>query len=247
MTANVQTVLGLVSVDKLGFTLMHEHLKVGFPGWQVETTLEFDREKELKEAVERLKKLKGLGVGTFVDPCAMELARDPDFMAEASKRSGVNIVCSTGLYLDHGLDLAGFPAYFRIMKLEQLRRIYSTELRRGIGANRVRPGIIKVATGPDYISDQEKKSLRAAAQTAMDLDVRITTHTTKGTMGNEQLDIFLGEGMKPHLIVIGHCDWNHNTAYHRSLLERGCYIGFDGVGTQVQRCQIDTLPRHGST
>ncbi|MBI3744641.1 MAG: phosphotriesterase-related protein, partial [Chloroflexi bacterium] len=35
---------------------------------------------------------------------------------------------------------------------------------------------------------------------------------------------------KPHHVVIGHCDWNHNTAYHRSLLERGCYIGFDGVG-----------------
>lgn len=32
MTSHVQTVLGPVSVDDLGFTLMHEHLKVGFPG-----------------------------------------------------------------------------------------------------------------------------------------------------------------------------------------------------------------------
>ena len=60
--------------------------------------------------------------------------------------------------------------------------------------------------------------------------MRVTTHTTMGTMGNEQLDIFMSEGMKPHHIVIGHCDWNRDTAYHRSLLDRGCYIGFDTIG-----------------
>ncbi len=230
MTTQVQTVLGPIDVDRLGMTLMHEHLKIGFPGWQVDTTLEWDRDAELEEAVQRLERLKELGVGTFVDPCAMELARDPDFMAQVSRRSGVNIVCSTGLYLEHGLDLAGFPAYFKIMSIDQIQRIYSTELAKGIGPDRIRPGIIKVATGPRRISENEEKSLRAASRTAQALDVRITTHTTMGTMGNEQLDIFLSEGMQPHHVVIGHCDWNHDPAYHRSLLERGCYIGFDGIG-----------------
>ncbi|MEE9285922.1 MAG: phosphotriesterase-related protein [Dehalococcoidia bacterium] len=230
MTVQVQTVLGPIGVDDLGLTLMHEHLKVGFPGWQVDTTLEWDRDAELEEAVQRLQQLKALGVATFVDPCAMELARDPDFMAEVSRQSGVNIVCSTGLYLEHGLDLAGFPAYFRVKSIEQIQRIYTTELTRGIGPDRVRPGIIKVATGPKHIGDNEEKSLRAAARTAQATDVRITTHTTMGTMGNEQMDIFLSEGMQPHHVVIGHCDWNHDPAYHRSLLERGCYIGFDGIG-----------------
>ena len=230
MTDRVQTVLGPVPVDELGFTLMHEHLKVGFAGWEVDTTLEFDRPAELEKAVVRLKRLKELGVGTFVDPCPMELARDPQFMAEASRASGVNIVCTTGLYLDHGLDLAGFPAYFKIMGVEQIQRVYTTELTRGIGPERVKPGMIKCATGPHSISEHETKALQAGARTAQAMDVRITTHTTMGTMGNEQLDIFLAEGMKPHNIVIGHCDWNPNTNYHISLLDRGCYIGFDGIG-----------------
>ncbi len=230
MTERVQSVLGSISVDTLGLTLMHEHLKIGYPGWEVDTTLDFDREAELSEAVARLSRLRELGVSTFVDPCPMELARDPDFMADVSRESGVHIICSTGLYIEQGLELAGFPAYFRALGVEQIQRIYTTELREGIGDRRVKPGVIKCATGPHSIGEHEEKALRAGARTALELDVRITTHTTMGSMGNEQLDILLAEGMPAHQIVIGHCDWNPDTAYHRSLLERGCYIGFDGVG-----------------
>ena len=33
----VQTVTGAVSVDDLGVTLMHEHLLIGYPGWEANT------------------------------------------------------------------------------------------------------------------------------------------------------------------------------------------------------------------
>ena len=230
MTTTVQTVLGPVAVDRLGFTLMHDHLINAYPGWEVDTTLKIDRAAELDKAVERLSKLKAAGASTMLDPCPMELARDPYFMAEAARRSGIQIICTTGLYLEHGLDLAGFPPYFKTMRVEQIQRIYTTELRQGIGPEHIRPGLIKCATGPGHIGKHEEIALRAGARAAVDLDVRITTHTTMGTMGNEQLDIFLSEGMQPHHVVIGHCDWNRDTAYHKSLLDRGCYIGFDTIG-----------------
>ncbi|MCH2169727.1 phosphotriesterase-related protein [Myxococcota bacterium] len=233
MTQTVQTVLGPLSVDQLGLTLMHEHLKIGYPGWEVDTTLVFDREAELADAIARLERLRALGVSTFVDPCPMELARDPEFMADAARESGIHIVCSTGLYIEQGLELAGFPAYFRALGIEQIQRIYTTELRDGVGERCVRPGVIKCATGPHKVGEHEEKSLRAGARAALERDVRITTHTTMGSMGNEQLDILMGEGLPANHIVIGHCDWNPDTAYHRSLMERGCYIGFDGVGIDV--------------
>ena len=44
----------------------------------------FDRKKEIAGAVEKLKEIKGLGVTSFVDPCPMELGRDPEFAAESS-------------------------------------------------------------------------------------------------------------------------------------------------------------------
>ncbi len=126
MANTVQTVLGPVSVDRLGFTLMHDHLKNAYPGWEVDTTLKFDRAAEIGKAVDRLTKLKAAGASTMLDPCPMELARDPYFMAEVARRSGIQIICTTGLYLEQGLDLAGFPPYFKTMKIEQIQRIYTT-------------------------------------------------------------------------------------------------------------------------
>ena len=57
--ANVQTVLGDRSTDDLGFTLIHEHLTVGFPGYEWDNT-SFDRKKEIAGAVEKLKEIKEL-------------------------------------------------------------------------------------------------------------------------------------------------------------------------------------------
>ncbi len=230
MASTVQTVLGPIPIDQLGLTLMHEHLRACYPGWEVDTTLVFDREREAARVAAKLAGLKRLGVVSLVDPCPMEIARDPAFMAEVSRLSGINVICTTGLYIEHGLPLAGFPPYFKTMREAQIQRIYSTELTQGIGPRRIRPGLIKCATGPHRIGKYEERALRAAARTALALDVRITTHTTAGSMGNEQLDIFLSEGMKPHHIVIGHSDINPDPAYHRSLMDRGCYVGFDTIG-----------------
>jgi len=54
MTSTVQTVLGPLPVEQLGFTLMHEHLRVSCPGWEVDTTLKFDREAETAKVGARL-------------------------------------------------------------------------------------------------------------------------------------------------------------------------------------------------
>ena len=50
--AKVQTVLGDTTAAELGFTLVHEHLTVGFPGYEWDNT-GFDRKKELDSAVEK--------------------------------------------------------------------------------------------------------------------------------------------------------------------------------------------------
>ena len=33
----VNTVTGAIDVDQLGVTLMHEHLLIGYPGWEAHT------------------------------------------------------------------------------------------------------------------------------------------------------------------------------------------------------------------
>src|SRR5260370_32180317 len=95
----INTVTGTISTDKLGTTLMHEHLLVGWAGWELDWNApRFDRKTALKEAVDRLKELKDLGLGTFVDPCPNDIGRDVVFMAEGADASDVISVCSNGPY-----------------------------------------------------------------------------------------------------------------------------------------------------
>ena len=140
--ANVQTVLGDRSTDDLGFTLIHEHLTVGFPGYEWDN-ISFDRKKEIAGAVEKLKEIKELGVTSFVDPCPMELGRDPEFAAECADKSGLNVVIATGLYN----EALGIPPHFRSLPADDIAEIYVREITDGIDKTGIKAGIIKTATG----------------------------------------------------------------------------------------------------
>jgi len=85
---DVQTVTGRCAPDALGLTLVHEHLLVGWPGWEAEAPADrAARGEHVARCVERLAELYDLGVRTLIDPCPIDLGRDVDFMAEVAQRS----------------------------------------------------------------------------------------------------------------------------------------------------------------
>ncbi len=226
----INTVTGTISTDKLGTTLMHEHLLVGWAGWELDCNApRFDRKTALKEAVERLKELKDLGLGTFVDPCPNDIGRDVVFMAEVADASGVNVICSTGLYKE---DLGSTP-YFKQRSVEEIADVYATELTEGIGEAGIKAALIKCATSKDQITAYEEKCLRAAARASKRTGAPITTHTDDGTMGREQLDIFKSEGVDFSKVVIGHSCGSSDLRYHTDMLDRGTYLGFDRFGLDL--------------
>ncbi len=52
----INTVTGTTTAEKLGMTLMHEHLMVGWGGWELDCTApRFERKAALKVATDRLK------------------------------------------------------------------------------------------------------------------------------------------------------------------------------------------------
>jgi phosphotriesterase-related protein len=224
---SINTVTGSVSVDKLGTTLMHEHLMIAWAGWELDCKApRFDRKTALKTAVERLKELKDLGLGTFVDPCPNDIGRDIVFMAEVAAASGVNVVAATGLYKE---DL-GNTAYFRQRSVAEITDVFVSEITEGVGETGIKAGIIKCATGKDHITEYEQKCLRAVARASKKTGVPITTHTEEGTMGREQLDLFAEEGVDLAHVIIGHSCGASDLKYHTDMLDRGCYLGFDRFG-----------------
>ncbi|MGR3425090.1 MAG: phosphotriesterase family protein [Sagittula sp.] len=223
----IQSVLGPIDGAELGRTLFHEHLFIMFPGAEYDSTVTFDREAEIAEAGQRLTRLReDHGVRTFVDPCPIELGRDADAMRRISELSGVNIICTTGFYFQP----MGLPPYWANSTTEQIAELYITELERGIGETGVRAGALKCATGAGQISESERKCLNAACIAQRETGVRILTHTTSGSCGPDQQDIFLAAGVPETAIVIGHCCETGDNAYHRQIVDRGSYIGFDRIG-----------------
>lgn len=121
--ATINTVLGTCEPKELGFTLIHEHLMAGMPGWEFDN-VGFDRRREVATAVEKLREIKALGVSSFVDPCPMELGRDPEFAAEVAGKSGMQVIIATGLYN----DALGIPSHFRMLPVDDIAEVYVREL-----------------------------------------------------------------------------------------------------------------------
>ena len=197
----INTVTGTIAPEKLGTTLMHEHLLIGWAGWELDCSIpKFDRKSALKNCIETLKPLKDLGLNrSSIHVRWISAATSPSWAKSASK-SGVNIVCATGLYKE---DL-GNTAYFKQRSVEEITEVYVGEITKGIGDTGIKAGIIKCATGKGTITPYEENTLRAAARAQKRTGVPITTHTEEGTMGREQLAIFASEGVDMGKVIIGH-------------------------------------------
>ncbi len=231
----VNTVLGPVSADDLGATLIHEHLVLGHPGWECDAlAAPYNREVIATVCSEALEEVKAYGVKTMVDASPIDLNRDVELARMVSERTGLNIIVATGMYM----EAMGNSAHFRFRgamadTTTEMCETFVKEITQGIGDSGIKPGVIKVATGHGEISSYEERVLRAAARAQKETGVPIITHTEGGTMGPEQADILISEGADPRRIMIGHIGGNANLQYHTSVLDRGVYIAFDRLGIDI--------------
>jgi phosphotriesterase-related protein len=231
----INTVLGPCAVDHLGTTLMHEHLLIGWPGWDADTAAPpLNRKDTLAMCIERMLELKELGLRTLLDPCPIDLGRDVELSAQVAQATGMNIICATGLYKED----QGAAAYFKFRSqftdaAAEMTETFVREITEGVGSTGIKPGVIKVATQAHRISAYEETVLRAAARASKVTGVPITTHTDEGTMGREQLDIFATEGMDLERVIVGHSCGSADLRYHVDMLDRGCTLGFDRFGLEI--------------
>src|SRR5450755_1749426 len=151
---NVQTVTGPVDGAELGRTLVHEHIRISYEGETLDPTYAWDRAETIERAVDKMGELLDAGFRTFVDPCPIELGRDPELYAEIAQRTGMQIVCTTGFYTEH-LG-SGLPFYWRARDPEEIAEFYLSELRDGIGTTGIRPGAIKAATGVEVTAAERR-------------------------------------------------------------------------------------------
>jgi len=232
---SIQTVDGTATPEDLGPTLMHEHLAIGWAGWESDTVRPGpSRNEMLAVCRDRIAEIQDLGVRTLIDPCPNDLGRDVELMAEVASKTGFRIICATGLYKE---DQGGAPYWkFRAQfggSAEAIAELYISELSEGIGRTGIKAGIIKVATGAPAISDYERTLLEAAAIASKETGAPITTHTDEGGLGDEQLAILTGHGVPAQRIIIGHSCGSSDHDYHMRIVRGGGYLGFDRFGISI--------------
>jgi len=227
---NINTTTGSITEAELGRTLIHEHVLAAFPGWYLDTRLPApDRADAIARVTDAFQRLHAYGICSVVDPCPADLGRDVEFCAEVSQRSGVTLICTTGVYT----EAQGIPYTFKHLPTEAIAEIYQREIEDGIGRTGIKAGLIKIATGDGVVSPYEQRMLTAAARAAKATGVPLLSHTENCSCGHEQIDIVTGEGVAAHRLLVGHSDGRDDHEYQASLAARGAYVGFDRFGLTV--------------
>lgn len=239
---DIQTVGGVIGTDELGATLMHEHLVIAFEGWATDTGMPPHAKEDLiARCVDRVEELKDAGFSSLLDPCPKDLGRDVELYAEVSSRTGFNILFATGLYHEH------FAAPYWKFKLaadaggtDYVASMYIKELTEGVGPSRLKPAVIKLAVGTDPGSEYENKLLQAAAIASNETSTPILTHT-EGIEGDTMMDRLSALGVPAHRVIVGHSCGSPDHAYHRAIVDKGAYIGFDRFSmTAIQSDEVRT-------
>jgi len=232
----VMTVLGPVSPDDLGLTLMHEHMSFHWPGVEADRSVApHDREALEEKALKALMEVKALGVKTIIDAGMCDVGgRDPILLKNLAEKSGLNIIMSTGLYFER----EGSNLYFKYRQWihggnmeQEIYEVFKTELTKGVWGTGVKAGVIKLASDDPKMTDFEKTVFKAGVRAMKETGVPIITHTQGPNVGPLQQDLFLSLGANTKKIVIGHQNLSDDINYHLFQLSRpGFYIAFDRLG-----------------
>jgi len=240
MSKTVNSVLGPVRTDELGFTLMHEHILVCNWALRLAFTDWIDRDELVRIAVAMLKRAKRFGIKTFVDCTPINIGRDVALLREVSEKAEMPILAATGLYYYEEQDdsLVG-------KDIDRMAERLIRDIEVGMEGKDSKAAILKCATDFHGLSPANEKFLRMTARAHRATGVPITTHATVDNhAGRLQQEIFEDEGVDLSRVIIGHVGDTNDIDYIVSLLDKGSYIGLDRFGLDwiyPDKIRIETL------
>ncbi len=228
--SKVNTVLGTIPAEELGFVAIHEHIGYGMPGSELDSKWWKTPEQAYEETVPKLRRFREQGGGTFVDATGICNGRDIDYYKSLSAKTGLNIIASTGFV---GGDTA--LAHFARASVEYLTDVFEHELTVGIGNTGSKAGIIKVGVSRGgRMTDLDKRIYRAAARASLSTGAPILTHLAIDA--ESAIEVFASEGLPLDRVLFGHVDDGVNADKTRDtwIAEQGGRIGFDTFGYETE-------------
>lgn len=224
----IQTVLGKIRPEDLGICSVHEHLSIDLSRIKKDPDTILDDEPGM---LEELEDFHNEGGRAMVEVTNDGMGRDVLRLKRLSEKSGVHIIACTGFYKDPFI-----PEYAQNWTAVQFAEHFIKEATEGIDGTGILPGVIgEVGTSKNEIKPIERELLIGAALAGKETCLPVTTHTTLGTLGYEQVQLLTAHGLATEQIIIGHQDLNPNFDEVLAVLETGVYIDFDTIGKNNYR------------
>lgn len=219
--ATVETVLGPVDANELGWTLSHEHVLVGMGEDNHHYPWLFNWEASRQNAIKELTEAREGGIGALIDLTTPDLGRDVEFVRDVSRASGMHVIAATGIWRD-------IPRSFWTRDIDSIADIFVREIEVGINDTGVKAGCIKVANDMGGVTPEGERILRGAARACKRTGCPISTHQwAPEKVGQRQLEIFIEEGAPMDRIAIGHSADTTDVDYLEGLLKAGVYLSMD--------------------
>ena len=212
-----------MNFDPTGYTWVHEHLHIDLSGFKNNLDCRLDQYDLI---CQEMKDLRASGVSNIIEMTNRYMGRNPQFMLDLMRDTGINVVACTGYYQD-----AFFPEHVAAHSVEQLAQEMVDEIVIGIDGTELKAGIIaEIGSSEGVITPLEEKVFIAAARAHIETGRPISTHTSFSTMGVEQLGLLQAHGVDLSRVTVGHCDLKDNLDNILRMIELGAYVQFDTIG-----------------
>lgn len=219
------TTLGPKNITELGMILPHEHVFVDLRTWDTPGYAQADVENVIRLMGPEIQKAKKAGVTAIVECSTVGVGRRADIDRAVSEATQLPLVIPTGVYREPWI-----PNWAHEASEAKLADWMLGELQGEIEASGVRAGWIKPSAGDEGLTASETKILRAAATAGRQTNAVIGSHTIRGRVVGEQLDIIEALGYAAERFIWIHTQAEPDFEFHLEIARRGAWLVYDAIG-----------------
>lgn len=221
---NLITTLGPKTRAELGTILPHEHIFVDLRQGNPPGFAQADPADVIALMKPEIERAQQAGVTALVECTPVGVGRRADLLKAVSEAAQFPVVVPTGIYREPWI-----PDWAQQASEDALYDWMLGELTSEIEDSGVQAAWIKLSAGDDGITAREAVILRAAARAGAATEALIGSHTIRGRVVRDQLDIIEANGYRAERYV-----WIHSQAdaydLNLEMAQRGAWIEYDGIG-----------------
>jgi phosphotriesterase-related protein len=219
------TTLGRKRPNDLGMILPHEHIFLDLRRWNEPGYGEAEVEHVIAAMAPEIKRARDAGVTLIVETTPVGVGRRPDILQRLSATTGFPVVLATGCYGEPWT-----PPWVHEASETALIDWMIGELTQKVEGADTPANWIKLSVNDNGLTATETKIFRAAAKAARETNSSIGSHTVRGTIALDQLDLLETLGASLERFIWFHTNRESDFGFHVEAVRRGAWIEYDGIG-----------------